>query len=72
MDFYEKLIGTLSFDYINWKGEESYRTVLVNYVYYGSTPQHEVEQWLVYCFDLNKKEWRTFALEHITNLVSML
>ena len=67
----EKLIGTVAFRYINWNGEESERRVLVEYIYYGSTHYHEEQQWLCHGFDLDKMEWRTFAMKDISNLKSV-
>lgn len=66
-----KLQETIIFDYVNWKGEESERHAIVNFIYYGSTTQHEEEQWLVKCYDVEKKDWRTFALNDMSNVISL-
>lgn len=55
----------VTFAYRNWKGEVSVRRVVPMQMYFGSTPFHKEGQWLLPAYDLDKKEWRTFALKDI-------
>lgn len=66
-----RLQDTIKFDYVNWKGEKSERFAMVSCIYYGSTDYHAYQQWLVKCYDLNKKDWRTFALKDMSNVVNL-
>ena len=56
------------FDYKNWRGEESRRTVIVYHVCWGSTEWHPEEQWLLKAYDTDKQKTRLFALKDISNL----
>lgn len=64
------LVGgeTISFDYINYRGEDSARNARVTNVYIGSTEYHTGEQWLVDAIDLDKDEWRVFAAKDMRNM----
>ncbi|UXR28962.1 WYL domain containing protein [Bacillus phage Nachito] len=61
-------LTVVQFDYKNWRGVESRRTVLVGYVCWGSTEWHPEEQWLLKAFDKEKKDSRMFALKDIRNI----
>ncbi len=53
-------------DYTNWRGEFSLRRIEPRRVYFGSTEHHPEPQWLLEAMDLDKGEWRTFAMKDIT------
>jgi predicted DNA-binding transcriptional regulator YafY len=57
----------LKFIYKNWKGEISERRIdqhSIN-IYYGEVEWHEGEQWLMEAIDLDKDDYRTFAVRDI-------
>ena len=70
MKIKNKLQNTIVFDYYNWKGEKSERHAIVSFIYYGSTEYHK-KQWLVKCYDLNKGQWRNFALKDMSNITNV-
>jgi predicted DNA-binding transcriptional regulator YafY len=53
----------LEFDYVNYKGVESHRIVLVYEIYYGGNQYHPDLQWFMKALDINKKETRDFAMK---------
>lgn len=58
----------VNFNYKNWRGVKSRRKVVVAGIQYGSNDYHKEEQFLLHCFDLEKREYRSFALKDITGL----
>ena len=54
-------------DYINWKGQRSYRTIIPEKLFYGTNEFHKTPQWLLSAFDVEKKVWRHFALCDISS-----
>lgn len=56
---------TLTFGYLNYRGEESQRIVEVMSVWYGSTEFHLDPQWFLKARDLRKDEVRDFAMADI-------
>ena len=55
----------VTFIYTNWKGETRLRTVVPLSIEYNSSEFHKDEQWLLKAYDVEKKEWRTFAMKDI-------
>lgn len=53
------------FEYINYKGIKSTRSVIPMSLYFGSTEFHPENQWLMVAYDLDKHCERTFALKDI-------
>lgn len=53
------------FDYTNYKGVRSRRTVEPIAVWFGSTEHHPEEQWFLHALDFDKKEERDFPLQAI-------
>lgn len=51
--------------YTNWKGETRERLILPHHIYWGTTCYHPVEQWLMIATDLEKDEYRHFAMKDI-------
>ena len=58
----------LKFDYVNYRGELSHRRVIVHSVNYGSTEWHIEPQWLLYALDVEKNEFRDFAMKDMSNV----
>ncbi|MCM3387261.1 hypothetical protein M3649_03830 [Ureibacillus chungkukjangi] len=58
----------IEFDYVNWRGEKGHRRTEVNMLYFGSTEYHPEEQWLLDGFDLDKSDFRTFAMKDMSNV----
>lgn len=55
----------LKFYYTNWKGESSYRTVQDPELWYGESQYHKGKQWFLKAFDVEKQDFRDFALKDI-------
>lgn len=51
--------------YRNWKGVVADRCVTEPNLWFGSTEYHKEEQWLMHAFDVDKGEYRDFALKDI-------
>lgn len=62
------LIDVLIFEYTNYRGEESTREVVPDQVYYGTTEWHPDHQWFMHGYDVNKDEFRDFAMRDIKNM----
>ena len=58
----------IEFDYTNYKGEQGHRRALVQNFKYGSTEYHKEPQWLMRCFDLDKQDFRDFAMRDMSNI----
>jgi predicted DNA-binding transcriptional regulator YafY len=58
----------VEFTYTNWKGETRQRQATLMNFFIGSNEWHKGLQWLVRGWDLEKKDYRTFALKDITNI----
>lgn len=53
------------FRYINHRGGITDRRVISRRLLYGSTEYYPEPQWLLECWDLDKNDYRTFALKNI-------
>lgn len=50
--------------YTNWEGKTSLRRILpIENPYRGSTPHHKEEQWLMKVWDVDKRDYRIYALK---------
>jgi hypothetical protein len=58
----------IQFIYKNWKGEVAQRRVLVEALAYGNTEYHPENQFLLEGLDLDKLEYRVFAVRDIVDL----
>ena len=58
----------ITFNYKNWNGDTRRRIVIPDRIFYGSTAHHEIEQWILEAFDVEKGESRCFALCDITGI----
>jgi len=52
-------------EYKNWRGEVGIRNIFPLEIYHGSTEHHKEEQWLLKVWDLDKKDYRTYALNGV-------
>ena len=59
----------LKFYYINWKGEKSLRTVQDPKFWFGETQYHKCKQWLIRAYDLQKQDFRDFAVKDILTFI---
>jgi predicted DNA-binding transcriptional regulator YafY len=55
----------ITFVYKNYRGEIGVRTVIPQKIWFGSTEYHDVSQWLLTAFDVEKNADRDFALTDI-------
>jgi predicted DNA-binding transcriptional regulator YafY len=60
-------MNELTFTYKNWKDIISKRKIDAHSIkiYYGEVEWHEGEQWLMEAIDLDKNDFRTFAVKDI-------
>lgn len=59
----------LEFEYKNWKGEVSIRKVYPDYIWYGHTEYHIELQYFMRAFDVNKDDYRDFAILDIIRYI---
>jgi hypothetical protein len=64
------LSSDLSFDYTNYKGEQSRRTVTPIAYRWGGSQWHPEPQWLMMALDHDKAQTREFAMKDMTNIVA--
>lgn len=60
-----KLGSYLEFQYTNHRGETKLRRVLVMGVDFGENEWYPQPQWLLRCWDIERNDWRSFALSNI-------
>jgi len=60
-------MNELKFTYKNWKGEISERRIDTHSIkiYYGEVEWHQGRQWLMSAIDIDKDDFRTFAIRDI-------
>ncbi len=51
--------------YKNWKGEIAIRKIAPAEIYFDSSEYHKDKQWLLKVWDLDKKDYGTYALKDI-------
>ncbi len=51
--------------YKNWRGEIGLRRIIPLDIFYGSNEFHKEQQWLMRVWDVDKKDYRTYALRDI-------
>lgn len=49
--------------YTNWKGETEVRKLEPLSLYFGTTEHHTEPQWLVSCYDIDRKHVRHYSLD---------
>lgn len=57
----------VNIDYTNYRQERGYRVVEPISIWFGKTDFHEVPQWLLKAWDVEKKAERDFAIMGIHN-----
>jgi len=55
----------LKIDYKNYRDKTSLRTIVPVRIWYGSTEFHTEEQYLLEAYDIDKLDYRNFALKDI-------
>ena len=60
----------LYFDYVNYKGEQSRRRVRPSTIEFKKSGWHPEEQWLMRAYDIDKQEWREFAMKDMSNVIA--
>lgn len=63
------LPNVVSFEYKNYRGEVSTRTVVPIDLWHGATAWHPDEQWILLAYDMKKGATRNFALKDIISEV---
>lgn len=58
-------VESLKFYYRNYKGEYAYRTVQNPLFWFGNTEFHREPQWLIKAYDVEKQDFRDFAVKDI-------
>lgn len=51
--------------YTNWKGETGFRLIQPIRLEFNCNEWHTVPQWLLYAYDVDKADYRWFAMEGI-------
>lgn len=59
----------ITFLYTNWKGETAQRTVIPKYLEFTSTEWHPKPQWILTAYDVDKEEYRGFAVKDIDKCI---
>ena len=60
---------TIQFRYKNWKGVESIRKVVPVEILFESTDYHKEDQWFLHALDVEKAEYRDFAILDILEFI---
>ena len=53
--------------YKNWKGVTSVRNIWPDELIFGTSEYHKDEQWLLEAFDIDKHDYRLFAMKDISS-----
>ncbi|HSO00531.1 MAG TPA: hypothetical protein VLS89_19700 [Candidatus Nanopelagicales bacterium] len=56
---------TVQILYTNYRHETSIRKIIPSRIWFGSTPWHPEQQWLLDAFDIDRGESRSFAVADI-------
>jgi predicted DNA-binding transcriptional regulator YafY len=65
---YLKKMRAVEFDYTNYKGESGKRRAQIVSIFYGSNKWHTEEQWLLEAYDMEKQDFRFFAMNAMKNV----
>lgn len=57
------------FIYENWKGEKGTRKVIDPVLWFGESKYHKGEQWFFHAFDIEKQDFRDFAVADILTFI---
>lgn len=55
----------VSVEYTNWKGETGMRKIVPMEITWGATEWHPTEQWLMRVWDLDRNDFRMYAMKDI-------
>ena len=64
-------LTTIRFNYVNYRMEREQRTAAVHSFFYGSSSYHQGSQWFMHAMDLDRKEFRDFAVRDMTDVVEI-
>lgn len=56
---------TVTILYTNWKEETSKRTIIPHSIEFTSNQWHTQEQWILKAWDIEKEDYRHFAMKDI-------
>ena len=62
---------TLRFYYVNYRMEREQRLAEVHSFFYGSSSYHQGSQWFMHAMDLDRKEFRDFAVRDMTEVTEV-
>lgn len=60
----------LTFSYLNHRGEKSFRNVVPENIWFGTSKYHAKEQWFMRAFCKDRQDWRDFALGDIHKIIA--
>ncbi len=66
----ENNLPTLEFYYENWRGELGLRKVQDPRWFYGESKYHKGQQWFIHAFDLDRQDFRDFAVLDIRTFIN--
>ena len=58
-------------NYKNWRGEITVRRIVPLEIYLGSTEYHKEEQWLLRVWDIDKEDYRIYALKKVLEWIKI-
>lgn len=61
---------TLKFYYENYRGVKSLRSVQDPTMWFGESKYHKGDQWFIHAFDLERQDFRDFAVADILTFVN--
>ena len=61
----------VTFTYLNWKGEIGIRVAQPIELYFAATPHHPEPTWLIRTWDIEKSDYRSFALKDILTPIKL-
>lgn len=59
----------MKFYYTNWKGQQALRSVQDPNLWYGESKYHKGEQWFIHAYDVEREDFRDFAVADILAFV---
>lgn len=62
-------LPVMEFIYTNWKGQTTNRRIQNPTLWYGESKYHKGAQWFFHAFDLEKDDFRDFAVADILTFV---
>lgn len=65
---YLKKMRAVEFDYKNHAGKTGKRRAQIISIFYGCNQWHKKEQWLLEAYDMDKQDFRFFAMKDMENV----